>query len=131
MKYDKTYLSIRDKRALRKWIKALRSGKYQKVCGKLWNEDHTKHCCLGVYCEVGLGKPFIPDDEYPPKIPEDKGLMSKCFGDYSPLTSVWQWNDLAGMDFIQIANRLEMLLDMSRLPHSLQDLDDLYRRCSQ
>ena len=33
-----------------KWIEALRSGKYEQIKRKLW--DNGKYCCLGVLCEV-------------------------------------------------------------------------------
>lgn len=37
----------------RKWVKALRSGKYLQGKGKLESEDSPpKYCCLGVLCEV-------------------------------------------------------------------------------
>lgn len=33
-----------------KWVRALRSGKYQQATGALRNEDGF--CCLGVFCDV-------------------------------------------------------------------------------
>lgn len=36
-----------------KWIKALRSGEYNQIDGRLASEDGSKHCCLGVLCELG------------------------------------------------------------------------------
>lgn len=35
---------------MRKWVKALRSGKYKQTIGKLKNEDG--YCCLGVLCDI-------------------------------------------------------------------------------
>jgi len=35
-----------------KWLEALKSGKYIQGTGRLRSEDKTKHCCLGVLCEV-------------------------------------------------------------------------------
>lgn len=39
----------------KKWVKALRSGKYKQTQKKL--KDETGYCCLGVLCEVA-GKKF-------------------------------------------------------------------------
>lgn len=38
----------------KKWVEALRSGKYKQGQGYLYNEG--LHCCLGVACEIGLIK---------------------------------------------------------------------------
>lgn len=46
----------------KKWIKALRSGKYRQAEGQLCEYDHHrhyKHCCLGVACELIHGKDFF------------------------------------------------------------------------
>ena len=57
-----------------KWIKALRSGKYNQAQGKLYEEKDDSYCCLGVLCEVG-------------KIPSIKGLGVTAYdGDYEVLT---------------------------------------------
>jgi len=32
----------------RKWIKALRSGKYKQGRGQLWRKSDNSYCCLGV-----------------------------------------------------------------------------------
>lgn len=37
---------------IRKWVDALRSGKYQQTTGKL--SDGQAYCCLGVACEVAI-----------------------------------------------------------------------------
>lgn len=38
----------------KRWVKALRSGKYKQGRGKLRRveDEVTKHCCLGVLCEL-------------------------------------------------------------------------------
>lgn len=44
-----------DAKIKKKWVKALRSGKYRQAQGNLCNVDkhrHQKHCCLGVLLEV-------------------------------------------------------------------------------
>jgi hypothetical protein len=41
----------------KKWVKALRSGKYKQVTDRLTELDNGKvlgHCCLGVLCELAV-----------------------------------------------------------------------------
>lgn len=48
-----------NKNIAKKWVEALRSGKYAQAKGrlKLKDEKGTSYCCLGVLCEIsGLGK---------------------------------------------------------------------------
>jgi hypothetical protein len=40
------------KRNLKKWIKALRSGKYKQTREKLCDDKRESFCCLGVLCDV-------------------------------------------------------------------------------
>lgn len=42
--------AINKRENIRKWVKALRSGKYQQIRGRLY--DGTGYCCLGVACDV-------------------------------------------------------------------------------
>jgi len=44
------------KKLKKKWVKALRSGKYDQGTGGLHSEDDNTHCCLGVLCEVLVKK---------------------------------------------------------------------------
>ncbi len=39
-----------NKQVKKKWIKALKSGKYKQTKGHL--KDETGHCCLGVLCDI-------------------------------------------------------------------------------
>ncbi len=43
-----------EKKIKKKWVKALRSGKFIQGTGQLRDKDcdETRHCCLGVLCEV-------------------------------------------------------------------------------
>lgn len=46
-----------NKNVMKKWVKALRSGKYKQGQGLLkqttaFTNDKTYHCCLGVLCEI-------------------------------------------------------------------------------
>lgn len=47
---DKEHMN---KEVKKKWIAALRSGEYNQIDGRLASEDGSKHCCLGVLCELG------------------------------------------------------------------------------
>ena len=44
-----------------KWAAALRSGEYEQGVNRLATADRTKHCCLGVLCEVAI-KEGVPLD---------------------------------------------------------------------
>ena len=37
-----------------KWVAALRSGDYKQHQGGLANDKRTRHCCLGVLCELAI-----------------------------------------------------------------------------
>ena len=37
-----------------KWAEALRSGDYEQQMGSLANLHRTRHCCMGVLCEVAI-----------------------------------------------------------------------------
>lgn len=56
-----------DKALKKKWVAALRSGKYRQGRGKLRtgtsHGGHAKYCCLGVLCEV-VGVHRIGDSFY-------------------------------------------------------------------
>lgn len=41
-----------DKEAARRWVKALRSGRYKQGRGALRRKESDAHCCLGVACRV-------------------------------------------------------------------------------
>jgi hypothetical protein len=50
-----------------KWVKALRSGKYEQ--GTHWlekekDEGGKTYCCLGVACEIGITRRAESGDEY-------------------------------------------------------------------
>jgi hypothetical protein len=45
----------------KKWVKALRSGKYNQTTSSL--KDYNSYCCLGVLCEVA-GLKFNEDGYY-------------------------------------------------------------------
>lgn len=41
----------------KKWVEALRSGKYKQGSGQLYSDDYKKYCCLGVAGSIcGISK---------------------------------------------------------------------------
>lgn len=44
----------------KRWITALRSGKYKQGIGKLYNPEKDTYCCLGVLCNIQR----IPIEKY-------------------------------------------------------------------
>ena len=90
--------------AAKKWVKALRSGKYKQTIGHL--ADETGFCCLGVACELAKQAGIIPD--LPTRVQNWLGLQD-CFGKidngkYNDLTS---YNDFGKWSFKKIANLIE------------------------
>lgn len=51
----KVYTEKQLKANRKKWVKALRSGKYKQTGGTLYSERKDAYCCLGVLCRVLLG----------------------------------------------------------------------------
>lgn len=69
------------KSVMRKWVKALRSGKYKQAQGALQTRDG--YCCLGVLCDISKISYFtagyyLKDHEFPPaEVQEYAGLQTK------------------------------------------------------
>lgn len=109
-----------DKAQIRKWIKALRSGKYNQTTGSL--QDDSGYCCLGVACVTLIPKKNLKLESFKgdnmlqgtnskdqPNAPEWlKNIQEKWrlkFGDeYSPMGL----NDTAKYTFDEIADCLEL-----------------------
>lgn len=47
----------------RKWVEALRGGKYKQHHHALANPDRSAHCCLGVLSVAVVGRLTYPDDD--------------------------------------------------------------------
>jgi hypothetical protein len=41
-----------NKKNIRKWVKALKSGKFEQTTGQLFDNKENKYCCLGVACRL-------------------------------------------------------------------------------
>ena len=106
-----------------KWVAALRSGEYKQREGGLANEKRTKHCCLGVLCELAIKegvemlvevRPDMPKDMYfedsagglPYSVQEWAGVASANGRLYGGI-SVATLNDDMKYDFGRIANIIE------------------------
>jgi hypothetical protein len=84
----------------RKWIKALISGKYIQTRGELANGTLTKHCCLGVLCDL-----YIKENKLQKEI-EVYDLENKGGNSEVPGGKVLRWaglhhdtcNTLAGLN---------------------------------
>ena len=90
-----------NKANVRKWVKALRSGKYKQCRGRLF--DGRGYCCLGIVEKLAGVKPYgfvleqgarewLGVDEHNPKI----GGLEASF-----------LNDRENLTFPQIADRIE------------------------
>lgn len=100
---------------IRKWVKALRSGKYKQGTGALENTP-GRYCCLGVACKV-----FIPDKD---KQKDEFGCLVGATMEDQPFAPLWlqdinndfllktghqlvEVNDDMGFSFNEIADCLE------------------------
>ena len=98
----------------KRWIKALRSGKYQQ--GNGWLKKKDKYCCLGVLTELYYGPDiFVPYKEY--EFCVLKGTINCCSLtnelrekidiSYEILSELINMNDNLHYSFDQIAEYLE------------------------
>ena len=85
----------------KKWVQALRSGKYKQAHGTLGKEDGSR-CCLGVLCdlavEAGVIKTF---NLYSTCLPEEVTMwagLSSDQGAYGRNLALWRDNDGGWVD---------------------------------
>lgn len=95
----------------RKWIRALRSGKYQQAREQL-REDGA-FCCLGVACDISKQGKWLANDAYLVGDNARTGFMPRPIKNMVGLTeleetSLSNLND-SGSTFIEIADTLELL----------------------
>lgn len=93
----------------RKWVKALRSGKYKQ--GKECLRNGERFCCLGVACELakdsGVIKKYFGTDQFmPEKVREWLGLISDSGECACGTESLATAND-NGITFFEIADLIE------------------------
>jgi hypothetical protein len=89
-------------RAMKKWIAALRSGKYKQGIG--WLERNNHYCCLGVACDV-----LIPQELKKTYDLELVGSMP-CSQKYAP-----EWLKKINRDVFDITGFDLVLLNDGRL----------------
>ena len=125
-----------NKENVKKWVDALRSGKYSQTAGRLG--DKLGFCCLGVACEVAmenglpLKKELLNDEhgsieysqnagELPDEVCEWLGFYDEGDSENSashdsdpklptpehPLHSCVSWNDEENANFAKIADLIE------------------------
>lgn len=104
----------------KKWIEALRSGKYKKGKGFLklrYSSDEILHCSLGVLCQLAENELIIKSEE----VPLSFGLFSFddcCAGtpylvlNWAELPvdisqEIWKMNDEKNLSFNEIADWIE------------------------
>ena len=99
----------------RRWIEALRSGRYEQTEGKL--RDGDGFCCLGVLCDISgvsewddTGRYDGEDHTLPDSVQRWAGLGS-CSPVLGPRSGypqdVTHYNDDLGFSFEQIADLIE------------------------
>lgn len=106
-----------NKKFAKKWINALRSGKFKQCSGELKKHKTSEYCCLGVACAIaginkpllnGVGLPTELTDKQQKTLPpffreESNGGNKDCLGYMSELADL---ND-NGKSFKYIADMLE------------------------
>ena len=110
-----------------KWVAALRSGEYTQAREVLACETRTKHCCLGVLCELAIEDGVemdVVEAEYDDSLNEypDRSTYTLFAGEAGGLpATVQQWADVKSRDaWIQKDAIDDSLLD--RLPPSDQGM---------
>lgn len=80
----------------KKWVEALRSGRYEQGQDYLATET-GKFCCLGVLCEIAVGEGVIPK----PTLRWANGVYRYSYGvdtiktTQVPPREVWEWAGLS------------------------------------
>lgn len=107
-----------DKKLVRNWVKALRSGRYKQakrtlMYGSSLGRGEYSYCCLGVACRVakvpqksGVFR-FSNDAVNSQRIPEDATLYRRLGLNFELSTRLMQLNDDADRDFDYIAGVIE------------------------
>lgn len=92
----------------KKWIEALRSGKYTQGKFFLQSTNNT-YCCLGVACRVAGIKRDLRDFTTIKNIPMFDNVPKILHADDSPdiVTGLASMNDLENKSFLEIADYIE------------------------
>lgn len=93
---------------VRKWVKALRSGRYKQIHGQLYNEEG--YCCLGVACRVAGMRPFGESFGEESAVLPKRAMRWLGVEDDNPKIGRFAaatLNDEKGYSFSQIADAIE------------------------
>ncbi len=108
-----------NKEVIKRWIKALRSGKYQQICGNL--RSRGRFCATGVLCDLHSKefklswniRDLLRYDIYlqhgqsvPDEVIDWSGIT------YGQASDIAGWND-NGMPFKEMASHIEFVLGVS------------------
>lgn len=96
---------------MKKWVKALRSGKFKQGTGTLFKETENSYCCLGVLCAINeldlYGDLLYSGQSESLGMSSDNGKLPKKYkGKGREVDSLADLND-EGRSFKQIANIIE------------------------
>ena len=90
-----------------KWLRALRSGKFEKGCGCLYRSIDKSFCCLGIACVVGGFKNLDKMEKYGYIKPFMKGKIPDCIiGDTEIAMELTDLND-NNVTFKRVINYIE------------------------
>ena len=67
----------------RKWLAALRSGKYKQGDSLMYNKNDNSYCCLGVLCEI---EGATTKQMHKAQLPADIGMFKELVPTASELT---------------------------------------------
>jgi hypothetical protein len=115
MKQQKTKPVRKPNKAhLRKWVKALRSGKFQQGSFQLYEPIGDTYCCLGVAEHVRAGKPVTglvlsPEGSEFYGIAQNPKLLTKQHGEKQAAAAL---NDNFGWSFERIAKAIERTFNL-------------------
>jgi len=110
----------------KKWVKALRSGKYKQ--GQSWLKQYDKkgeeqHCCLGVLCE-------LYNNEMKKK--HKKSLNSKTVEDWNVTRISFNKNDQSLPNIVKkwagMKDSLGNFIDSNNMCRCLADMNDIGRK---
>lgn len=100
-----------DKAQFDKWIKTLRSGKYNQTKDVLQNEDG--YCCLGVACRLFVENPYMRNGILKGEFPVDQHQAPQWLKDinsdfgFKIKSELSELNDEMDFSFDEIADLLE------------------------
>ena len=90
-----------NKKRIKKWVKALKSGKYSQTRKRL--RDDTGYCCLGVACDVCKKGKWEGDEYYIGGWSYDENIPN----------GVKKWYGIDGEPFVEVKGKKRYLVDLN------------------